>query len=104
MAEADAVVIVIELAVLVGYAIWLSITSTAGAGAALGILLSGALAAPFWVGVVLLALLVPLWIDVANWGKELETRRVVGAIVFSSLSVLVGGLILRAVITIGGQM
>ena len=104
LAEADAIVIVIELVALIGYAIWLASSSLAGAGAALGILLGGALAAPFWVGVVLLALLIPLWIDVANWGKELETKRVVGAIVFSSLSVLVGGLILRAVITIGGQI
>jgi len=104
LAEADAVVILVELAALIGYAIWLATSAMVGAGEALKLLTTGTLAAPFWVGVVLLALLIPLWIDVSNWGKELETKRVVAAIVFSSLSVLVGGLILRAVITIGGQI
>jgi len=104
LAEADAVVIVIELAVLIGYAIWLSISTMAGAGAAIGLLLTGALAIPFWVGVVALALLIPLALDIASWGKELEKKSVLRAIFTSATCVILGGLVLRAVIVIGGQM
>ncbi len=104
LAEADVIVILIELAVLIGYAVWLATTSMAGAGTALGLLITGTLAAPFWVGVVLLALLIPLGLDIANWGKEIETKAVWRAIIASSACVILGGLILRAVIVIGGQL
>jgi formate-dependent nitrite reductase membrane component NrfD len=105
LAEVDAGVIVIELLALVGYAVWLANSSLAGASEGLSILLTGSLAAPFWIGVVLLALLIPLWLDVANWGKQIgSNKRVAMVIASSSLCVIVGGLILRAVITIGGQL
>ena len=104
LAEADAGVIVIELLALVGYAVWLANSSMAGSSEGLGILLTGTLAAPFWLGVVLLALLIPLWLDVLNWGKQLETKGVLRVIMLSSVCVILGGLVLRAVITIGGQM
>jgi uncharacterized membrane protein YbjE (DUF340 family) len=54
--------------------------------------------------VVLLALLVPLGLEVANWGKELEGKAVWRAVLASAVCVVFGGLVLRAVITIGGQM
>jgi len=105
LAEVDAGVIVIELLALVGYAVWLANSSLAGASEGLSILLTGSLAAPFWIGVVLLALLIPLWLDVANWGKQIgSNKRVAMVIASSSLCVIIGGLILRAVITIGGQL
>lgn len=104
LAEADVVVIVIELVALIGYAIWLAVSSMAGAGEAIGLLATGVLAAPFWVGVVLLALLIPLGLDIANWGKALETKGISRAIVASSTCAILGGLVLRAVITIGGQL
>jgi len=104
LAEADVFVIIVELVALVGYAIWLATSSMAGAGDALGLLATGVLAAPFWVGVVLLALLIPLGLDIANWGKEITTKGVWRAIVASSTCVILGGLVLRAVITIGGQL
>jgi len=104
LAEADAIVIVVELAVLIGYAIWLTISTMAGAGEALGLLTTGALAAPFWVGVVVLALLAPLALDIANWGKEIEKKAVLRAILTSSTCVILGGLVLRAVIVMAGQM
>jgi polysulfide reductase chain C len=104
LAEADAGVIVIELLALVSYAVWLANSSMAGASEGLSILLNGSLAAPFWIGVVLLALLIPLWLDIANWGKQIgSNKRVAMVIASSSLCVVIGGLILRAVITIGGQ-
>ena len=104
LAEADAIVIIIELAVLIGYAVWISTSSMAGAGEALTLLTTGALAVPFWIGVVLLALLIPLGLDLFNWGKQLEIKVVSRAIVLSSVCVIMGGLVLRAVITIGGQI
>jgi formate-dependent nitrite reductase membrane component NrfD len=104
LAEADAVVILIELAVLIGYAIWLSASTMAGTGDALRLLTTGTLAAPFWVGVVLLALLIPLWLDLANWGKDMEAKAIRRTIFTSSTCVILGGLVLRAVIVIGGQV
>jgi len=104
LAEADAIVILVELAALIGYAIWLATSTMAGAGDALGLLISGTLAAPFWAGVVVLALLLPLGLDLANWGKEIETKAVWRTVMTSSICVILGGLVLRAVITIGGQL
>ncbi len=104
LAEADVILIIVEMVVLIGYAIWLAVSSMAGAGEALRLLTTGVLAAPFWVGVVLLALLIPLGLDIANWGKEIETKTVRRAIITSSTCVVLGGLILRAVIVIGGQL
>ncbi|MFC2010044.1 NrfD/PsrC family molybdoenzyme membrane anchor subunit [Chloroflexota bacterium] len=103
LAEADVIVIVLELVTLVGYTIWLGVSSVAGTGDAIGMLTTGVMAAPFWVGVVLLALLIPLGIEIANWGKEIESKGVVRAVITSSTCVILGGLVLRAVITIGGQ-
>ena len=104
LAKADAIVTLIELVVLIGYAIWLSTSTMAGTGDALKLLTTGALAAPFWVGVVLLALLIPLGLDVFNWGKQIEKKTVLYTLLLSSACVIVGGLIFRAVITIGGQI
>jgi len=104
LAEADAIVILIELGALIGFAFSLSGSAMAGAGEALRLLTTGALAAPFWIGIVLLALLIPLGLELANWGKDIETKTVWRAIVASSACVVLGGLILRAVIVIGGQM
>ena len=104
LAEAGAIVIVVEIAALIGYAIWLATSAMAGAGEALGLLTTGILAAPFWMGVVLLALLAPLGLDIANWGKRIETKEVWRTILASSTCVVLGGLVLRAVITIGGQL
>ena len=102
LAEADAVIIVLEIIAMVGYVIWLA-TSTGGSDA-LGVLTTGSMAAPFWVGVVLLALLIPFGLDLTIRGKTSETKGVMMTIVTSSLCVIVGGLILRWVITSGGQL
>jgi len=103
LAEADAIVILVESAVLIGYAIWLSASGSAG-GEALSLLTTGELAVMFWVGFILLALLLPLALDLLNWGKKVEEKSVMFAISLSAVSVLVGGFILRVVITMGGQL
>ena len=104
LAEADAVVIVIEMAILIGFAIWLGVSAMGGAAEGLKILTIGALAPAFWVGVVLLALLIPLGLELRNWGKEIRGRATWLAVVVPSVCVLLGGLTLRAVIVVGGQM
>ena len=102
LAETDALVIVLEIAVMIGYIVWLA-TSTAGSDA-LGVITTGSMAAPFWVGVVLLALLIPFGLDLTIRGKATEAKGVMMTIITSSLCVIVGGLILRWVITSGGQL
>jgi len=102
LAEADAVVIVIESLVLIGYAVWLGASGNGGSEA-LSLLISGDLALLFWIGFVLLALLLPLALDLFNWGKRIEQKSVTFALGLSAISVLVGGFILRALMTIGGQ-
>ena len=89
---------------LIGYIIWLGASSMVGASEALKLLISGSAAIPFWAGVVVLALLVPFGLLVANWGKAIETKATRNTIVASSACVILGSLFLRAVITIGGQM
>jgi len=104
LAKTLTVVIVIQLVALIGYAIWLGASAMVGTGEALRLLTTGVLAAPFWIGVVLLALLIPLGLLVAKWGKEIETKAVWRTVIASSTCVILGGLILRAVIAIGGQL
>jgi len=106
LAEADAIVIGAEIAALIGYVIWLGVSSMAGAGEALRLITIGSpgMAVLFWVGVVILALLIPFVLDLRNWGKDIETKAVWRMVIVSSACAILGGLVLRAVITIGGQM
>lgn len=102
--EAEAIVIMLELMVLIGLVTWLGVSPIAGAREALNELAFGKLAIPFWVGVVLLASIIPLSFDVLSPGKELERKGVLTAILSSSSCVLTGALFLRAVIVVGGQL
>jgi len=106
LAEADAIVIGAEIAALIGYVIWLAVSTMAGAGEALRVLTIGTpgMAVLFWLGVVVLALLVPFGLDLMNWGKGIGTKAVWRMVIVSSTCAIFGGLVLRAVITIGGQM
>lgn len=65
-----------------------------------GALIAGPLGLYFWLGVILLGLLVPLGMDLLTFRKE-ATRRLILA---STLCVLLGALMLRWVVVIGGQM
>jgi polysulfide reductase chain C len=100
LAEADAVLILLELAVLVLFGVWLG----ASAMESLKLLTVGTLAAPFWAGVIAFGLLIPLSLELVNWGKRLEARVVLRIAMASSICVILGGLILRAVIVVGGQL
>ncbi|UCB43430.1 MAG: polysulfide reductase NrfD [Dehalococcoidales bacterium] len=102
LAEADAIIIVLEIAVMIGYVVWLATSS--GGSDALAVITTGSMAAAFWVGVVLLALLIPFGLDLTIRGKTPEAKGVMMTVMTSSLCVIVGGLILRWVITSGGQL
>jgi len=97
-------VISIELVVMAGYAIWLSISTVSGAGEALSLLTIGTLAIPFWVVVVLIGLLIPLALLIINRGKALAAKATLNIVVASATCVLLGGLALRAVMIVGGQL
>jgi polysulfide reductase chain C len=65
-----------------------------------GVLLAGSMALWFWLGVVVVGLLVPAALDYQ--GLRAEGSTVLAML--SSLCVLAGGMVLRAVLVIGGQM
>jgi formate-dependent nitrite reductase membrane component NrfD len=101
MAKATAVVGVWNVVVLGAFLAWLAFGSTAAAADSVGILTFGGLAFLFWVGVVIVGLLIPLVLLYASVrGKE----PIVGAILTSACLVLIGGFVLRLVIVLGGQM
>jgi len=94
--KALAVLIVMQLAVLVGFLLWL------GAAGLVGPLISGRLGTLFWIGVVLLGLLVPLGLESSALRRKAEAME--AAAMASPVLVLLGGLVLRAVVVIGGQI
>jgi polysulfide reductase chain C len=103
LAEADGIIIVAEIAVMIGYVVWLA-TSNGGSDA-LAVIATGEMAIAFWLGVVLLALLIPFGLHYSTRGKESEARGEVSmTVITSTLCVVIGGLILRWVITSGGQV
>ena len=105
MVQVVAVIIVVELVVLLVYLFWLSRSGIPGASESMGQLTTGTLSVPFWLGVVLLAILLPFVLNVVNWGKRVVKRKIVFvASIASAACVIFGGLILRTVIVIGGQI
>lgn len=97
---ADIGVIVWEAVVLAVWILWLSFGSTTAASEAVRQLLSHwTLAVPFWLGVIGLALLVPLLLE----NRATLTRSTALASI-ASVCVLVGGLVLRFVVVYAGQL
>ena len=84
--------IIVQIVLLALFLIW-----ALSAGVA-GTLVSGGLGLTFWVGVVVVGLVLPLLL-------ELGTAKSEGALILlSPLMVVVGGLLLRATVIIAGQM
>ena len=65
-----------------------------------GILVAGQLAPWFWIGMVLIGLIVPAGLEF--WA--LKGQRTMPFVLASTVCVLVGGLVLRAMVLLGGQM
>jgi formate-dependent nitrite reductase membrane component NrfD len=91
-------VIVAEALILISYAIWLAAAGEAGSEA-FKMLISGDLAVAFWIAVVGVGMVIPLVLLLATRG-----RSALMVVATSSACVLLGGLALRAVITVGGQL
>ena len=90
-------IIIVEALVLVGYVIWLAVTGTSGVEA-LSLLTTGTLAIPFWVVIVGIGLIIPLILLLTNRAKATLF------VMTSASCVLLGGLALRAIMIVGGQL
>ncbi len=101
---ANVIAIVIQLVALAGQVIGATIHGKAGASEAVIKLAAGSPAVPFWLGVVLLGLLVPLALYIINCRRDIGTENVRRTVVVSSACVICGGLLLRAVIIVAGQL
>lgn len=101
MGVASLILGVIELVVLVGFLVWLAAFSTPNAADAVQALVFGPLGLVFWGGVVLVGLIIPLVLEFASIrGRE----TVMGSVLASASLVLLGGLFLRVVVLLSGQM
>lgn len=89
--------IIVEALVLVGYVIWLAVTGTSGVEA-LSLLTTGTLAIPFWVVIVGIGLIIPLILLLT------KRARATLFVTTSASCVLLGGLALRAIMIVGGQL
>jgi len=91
-------IIILEVAILAAYAIWLGVSGAAGASEALSLLTIGTLAVPFWIVMVGIGLFIPLLLLLTNRAKATFF------IMASASCVLLGGLALRAIMIVGGQL
>lgn len=121
LCKGSAVVCQVEILLLSGLLIWTTAapftayaaaSTTAGLGEpainlptvhAVDNLITGALSLPFWVGVVLVGLVLPLGTEVTFILRDVE-HPPSGILVLLALMVLTGGFLLRTVIVLGGQM
>ena len=102
LAGALPIVIIIQLVLVGGFIALAGSSSTEGAGEAIKTLTTGSLAIPFWI--TLAAFLVSIGLVVAARGKDIEKKAVRSSIILSAVCVILGSLLLRAVIVIGGQI
>ena len=65
------------------------------------VIVKGALSFAFWGGVVIVALFIPLWLKLWNLGQVKENTTILMVAVWW---ILIGGIILRAIVVIGGQV
>jgi len=102
LGQASTILIVLEMVILAVYLVWLGFLSSPAAADAVKVLISGKLGLLFWLGVAGLGLILPLALELAavRGGKAVK----VPLVALSSLCILCGGFLLRAVVLFGGQM
>jgi formate-dependent nitrite reductase membrane component NrfD len=93
--KADTIAMVVELVLLGAFVAML--------GPAAQPLITGQFALPFWGGLVVLGLLVPLGLSVLKAGEGKE-RTAGGTLAIASVLVLIGGFLLRYVVIMAGQL
>lgn len=93
LGRSDVVLYILDLIALAAFLVWL--------GPAGQVITTGTLGLLLWIGVVVIGILIPLAVGVRSiiWGKKVGPASVLVA-----LWAIVGGLILRAVIVLGGQI
>lgn len=102
LGEADTILIILEMVILVVYLVWLGLLSSPVAAEAVKVLVSGKLGLLFWLGVAVVGLILPLGLELAatRGGKGVK----VPLVALSSLFVLCGGFVLRWVVLFAGQI
>lgn len=90
------VLVLVQLALLAGFLIWLSVAGVVGP------LISGSLALYFWIGAVLVGLLLPLALEFGS--LKGKAKSLGAAVLVSPILVLLGAFALRATVIIGGQI
>lgn len=100
---ADSILIAIEISLV---AVWLlaMINGSPANKESIQLLTSGPFSGMFWVGFVLVGLIVPLIMEVAHIkGSKGSSGHGIGTAFLASVLVLVGGMVLRYVVLIAGQ-
>ncbi|MFZ5641790.1 MAG: NrfD/PsrC family molybdoenzyme membrane anchor subunit [Bacillota bacterium] len=100
LAKADALVIVLEIAVF----ILLLLTLRSAAPEAAAVILSGSYALLFWFGIIGCGLVIPLIVELYNmFSPKLHSKNDTAVPVVASALILIGGFLLRYVLLYAGQ-
>jgi polysulfide reductase chain C len=89
LGQAAAVLEVYELVVLIAFLI----------AVPAGVLITGPLSLWFWIGVIVIGMLIPFVLELVTWRTSPAIL-----VVTMAICVLIGGIILRAVVVVGGQI
>ena len=100
IARALVITLAVTLVILVGFVLWLSVAVPD----AVTVLLSGEMAGYFWGGLVGFGLVLPFIMLLYTWKRGMANSGARILVAASSFMAVAGGLILRAVILIGGQL
>lgn len=101
---ADSILIAIEIGVILVWIIGMY-NGTAGNKEAIGQIVGGTFGGMFWIGVVLIGLLIPLVMEYKHLKNvQGHPEAGVGSALIAAVLVLVGGMILRYVVLMGGQI
>jgi formate-dependent nitrite reductase membrane component NrfD len=97
--QVTAFALVLQAVCLVLFAMAVKGSGSAAIGRALGVLLAGPYAVPFWLGVVLVGIVAPL---VLHFGGSMKRAPAMAALV--SILVLIGGFLTKYVLIAAGQV
>ena len=104
----DTLLIALELVSLFVFVIFAYLTVESARAAISLILADGALVVEFWVGIVLVALIIPLMAylplvaPTLMYGREFKARKAIE--IFVPVCILIGGFILRYLVVVAGQV
>ena len=100
LSRALLVTLAVTLVILAAFMAWLAVS----APDSFAVLVSGEMAVYFWAGLLGFGLLLPFILLLNTWKRGMATTGAAAIVAASSFIALAGGLILRAVILIGGQL